>query len=424
MNTVGTPEEAVSVVRSGQRVFVHGAAMTPLPLVDALSSRAGELRDIEFLHIHTEGDAPYTRTEVHEYFSTRSLFIADNTREAVASGEADYVPMFLSDIPLAIRSGILPVDVALLQVSEPDRHGYCSLGASVDIALAAAQCAKVRIAIVNPQVPRTHGQGFLHEKTFDKAIVFSSPLISHEPTTPSERAQLIGRHIASLVEDGATLQLGIGEIPNAVVKELVGHKRLGLHTEMFSDGILELVESGALTGEEKRVMPGLLVTSFLLGSSALYRFVDDNPLVSMRECSFTNDPNLIRKNPKVTAINSALEVDLTGQVCADSIGYRQYSGVGGQLDFIRGAALSEGGKPIIALPSVTRDGSSRIVTTLKPGAAITTTRAHVRFVVTEWGIADLLGRTLRERAKLLIALAHPNHRESLEREAQKRGLFL
>lgn len=423
MNFVASPLEAVRLISSGERIFVHGAAMTPTPLLEALCARADELESVEIVQLHTEGPAPYTDPKYARSFRTRSLFVGANIRESIGTEMADYVPIFLSDVPRAIKQGILPIDTALIQVSPPDRHGYCSLGVSVDAAYAATLAAKKRIALVNRKAPRTHGDGVIHIDQLTAMCEVDTDLYAHDLVQPTEVEKAIGYHVASLVEDGATLQVGIGGIPNAVLAELTGHRRLGVHTEMCSDGVIDLVERGCITGEEKRVLPGKLVTSFALGSTRLYRFIDDNPLVVMRECSFTNDTATIRQNPKVTAINSAIEVDLTGQVVADSIGTRQYSGVGGQMDFIRGASLSEGGKPIIALPSVTSNGISRIVSTIREGAGVTTTRAHVGFVATEYGVADLFGRSLRERAKLLIALAHPEHRERLSAEAKRRKLL-
>ncbi len=415
-----SPEEAVACVRSGQRVFVHTAAATPKRLVAALAARAPELRDVEMIHLHTEGDAPYAAPELAGCFHTNSLFVGANMRGAVESGQADYIPVFLSEVPALFRRGVLPLDVAMVQVSPPDRHGFCSLGVSVDASLAAVQTAATVIAQINPRMPRTHGEGMIHVDHVDHAVAVDEPLHEHPVPELTEAERAIGRHCAELVEDGATLQLGIGAIPNAVLAALGGHKDLGLHSEMFSDGVIPLVESGVINGRLKRKHPGKLVGSFLMGTRRLYDFVDDNPQVMMLDCEYVNDTKVIRQNPKVTAINSAIEIDLTGQVCADSIGTRQYSGVGGQMDFIRGAALSEGGRPIIALPSVTGRGTSRITAFLQPGASVVTTRAHVHWVVTEHGAAYLYGRNLRQRAKALIAVAHPDHREGLEREARER----
>lgn len=414
-------EEAVKVIKSGQRVFIHGAAMTPVELVEALSARASDLRDVEIVHIHTEGPAGYIEPENLTSFRTNSCFIAHNLRKAVNQGRADYIPVFLSDIPRLFRTGGLPIDVALVQLSPPDRHGYCSLGTSVDVALAAIEKAPTIIALINPQVPRSHGEGLIHVSRVDQAVEISRPLFELDKGSPSPVEQAIGRHIAGLVEDGSTLQMGIGGIPNAVLAELIHHSKLGVHTEMFSDGVIDLVERGVVTGECKKVLPRRIVSAFVLGTRKVYDFLHDNPIVEMRDCSFTNDTSVIRQNPKVVAINSAIEVDLTGQVCADTIGYTQFSGVGGQMDFMRGAALSEGGKPIIAFGSLTPRGISKIVPHLKEGAGVTTTRAHVQYVVTEFGVAYLFGKNLRQRARALIDIAHPSVREDLERAAFTRS---
>jgi len=415
-----SPSEAVRAVKSGDRVFVHSVAAAPQQLVRALTGRAPELRGVEIVHLHTEGEAPYARPEYRESFHTRCLFIGANLREAVAAGTADYVPVFLSEVPALFRRGVLPLDVALVQVSPPDRHGFCSLGVSVDAARAAVQTAPLVVAQVNPNMPRTHGDGLIHADEIDFAVEVSDPLPEHPPHELSEAELAIGRHVAALVEDGATIQTGIGAIPDAVLAALGGHRDLGIHTEMFSDGLIPLVESGVVNGSRKRIHPGKIVAGFMMGTRRLYDFADDNPQVAMLDIAYVNDTAVIRRNPKVTAINSAVEVDITGQVCADSIGTRQYSGVGGQMDFIRGASLSEGGKPIIALPSVTSRGESRVVACLKPGAGVVTTRAHVHYVVTEFGVAELYGKSLRERARALVAVAHPAHRERIEREAHER----
>lgn len=351
-------------------------------------------------------------------FRVNALFVAPNVRDAVNEGRADFVPVFLSEVPALFRKGILPLDAALIQVSPPDKHGFCSLGVSVEACRAAVLSAKLVIAQVNRFMPRTHGDGLIHLSNLNAVVESDEPLPEHIPGTPGEVAAAIGRHCAELIEDGATLQMGIGDIPDAVLASLTSHKDLGVHSEMFSDGVVDLVERGVVTGRMKRVHPGKLTASFVLGSRRLYDFVDDNPQVALLDVGYVNDVSVIRRNPKVTAINSAIEVDLTGQVCADSIGDRIYSGVGGQMDFIRGASVSEGGKPIIALPSITRRGESRIVARLKPGAGVVTTRANVHWVVTEYGAANLYGKNLRQRARALIDIAHPDLRESLEREAR------
>jgi 4-hydroxybutyrate CoA-transferase len=420
MSRIVSTEEAVAVIKSGDRVFVHSVAAAPTRLLEALTARAAELRVVEIVSIHTEGAAPYAAPEHAKSFRVNALFVGANVRRAVEEGRADYLPVFLSEVPQLFRAGILPLDVALVQVSLPDRHGFCSLGVSVDVSRAAVQTARTVIAQVNPRMPRTHGDGIIHVDDIDYQVPVEAPIheVPAQQLTEVERA--IGRHCAELVDDGACLQLGIGAIPQATLAALGDHHRLGIHTEMLSYGIVDLVEKGVITGEAKRVHPGKIVAGFALGTRRLYDFLDDNPLVAMLDIAYVNDTAVIRRNPKVTAINSAIEVDLTGQVCADSIGDRQYSGVGGQMDFIRGAALSEGGKPIIALPSVTSSGESRIVSFLKPGAGVVTTRAHVHFVVTEHGIADLFGKNLRQRAAALIAVAHPAHRDALAAEARRR----
>lgn len=417
-----TAAEAVSVVRSHDRVFIHSVAATPRLLVEALVARAGELRGVEIVHMHTEGEAPYVRAEYAESFHHDAFFVGANVRAAVNEGRADYVPVFLSEVPGLFRKGHMPIDVAMVQVSPPDRHGFCSLGTSIDSTLAAVQTARTVIAQVNPQMPRTHGDGHVHISRFAAVVECNEPLHEHaiKPATTVELA--IAQHVASLVEDGGTLQMGIGGIPNAVLSALKDHRRLGVHTEMFSDGLIELIERGVVTNEEKTKYRHRTVAAFLNGTRRLYDFVDDNPSVFMLDIAYVNDTSVIRKLPKMTAINSALEVDLTGQIAADSIGHRQYSGIGGQMDFMRGASLSEGGKPIIALPSVTSKGGSRIVSMLQPGAGVVTTRGHAQYIVTEYGIAYLYGKNLRERARALIGIAHPDHREALQREAGERGL--
>ncbi len=411
--------EAASMVKSGDRIFFQGAAMTPNILIDAICDQYKELKNVEIISIHTEGDAKYARLPYSDSFKINSCFVGENIRNQANTSQGGYIPIFLSEIHLLFRQGILPLDVAIVQVSPPDKHGFCSLGVSVDIALPAIQTAKKVIAQINPSVPRTHGDGIIHIKNIDCAIEINAPIHTHNITPISEVEQQIGKHVAALIEDGATLQMGIGNIPNAVLNNLNNHQRLGIHTEMFSDGILPLIEKGIITGEDKEIKTGKIVTCFAVGSQKLYDFVDDNPIVHFKEAGYTNDTAIIRQNPKVTAINSAIEIDLTGQICADTIGNRQYSGVGGQMDFIRGASLSKGGKPIFAMPSVTSKGISKITPYLKQGAGITTTRAHVHYVATEYGVVNLFGKNLKERAKALISIAHPMHRENLEREVYK-----
>lgn len=415
-NTV-SPSEAVADIVSHQNIFVHSIAATPFTLIEALIQRAPELQNVTLHHLHVEGDAPYARPEYAQSFRVNNLFTGANTRHAVQEGRADYVPVFLSEIPYLFEARIIPLDVAFLQVSPPDKHGFCSLGTSVDASMAAAKAAKKVIVEINPQMPRVHGDGFLHVSEFDKIIETNHALPAHAPRQPNAIETKIGQFVATLVEDRSTLQMGIGAIPDAALAAMTHHKDLGIHTEMFSDGLLPLVEKGVITNKYKVKHRGKIVSSFVVGSQKLYDFVNDNPQVRLLACDYVNDTAVIRQNPQVIAINSAIEVDLTGQVCADSIGTKIYSGVGGQMDFMRGASLSKGGKPIIALPSVTSKGISRISTTLKTGAGVVTTRAHVQYVVTEYGIANLYGQNLRTRAKRLIKIAHPDHRERLEKEA-------
>lgn len=417
-------EDAVGHIKSGHRVFIQGAAMTPNTLINALCQRHNELDEVELMHMHTEGIAPYAVEPCSKSFKINSCFVGGNVRNAINNGNGDYIPIFLSEIHWLFRRNILPLDVALIQVSLPDKHGFCSLGTSIDITIPALECAKIVIAQINSKVPRTHGDGIIHISKIDYAVLVDEPIHESKIPEPSIIEQNIGKHVAGLVEDGATLQMGIGGIPNVVLSNLTNHKGLGIHTEMFSDGILKLVESGVITGENKKVKTGKIVSCFAVGSQKLYDFIDDNPLVHFKEAAYTNDTAIIRKNPKVTAINSAIEIDITGQICADTIGKYQYSGVGGQMDFIRGASLSEGGKPIIAMPSVTNKGMSKIVPFLKEGAGITTTRAHVHYIATEYGVVDLFGKNLKERAKALISIAHPDFREELERSTFDRFKML
>jgi len=414
-----TAEEAVKAIMPGHRVFVHGGAATPHFLLKKLAERSSELWNVEIVSISLQGDAIIADKKYKDSFRVNSLFVSQNVRAAVNEGRGDYVPIFLSEIPLLFRRNILPLDVAIVQVSPPDKHGFCSLGVSVDVAASAVKTAKHVIAQVNPRMPRTLGDGVFKIDDFD-SIVYAEQELPVVLSSDSEISQRIGNHCAELIEDGATLQIGNGSLPDAVLNSLTNHKELGVHTEMFSDGLLPLIEKGIITNQHKKKHRGKIVTSFLLGSRKLYDFVDDNPSVVALSIDYVNDTSVIRTNPKVTAINSAIEVDVTGQVCSDSIGTYHYSGVGGQMDFMRGAALSEGGKPIIALPSVTFTGISRISSFLKEGAGVVTTRAHAHYIVTEYGIAYLYGKNMRQRAKALIEIAHPNHREGLERAAFER----
>jgi acyl-CoA hydrolase len=407
---------AVQQVKSGNRVFIHGSAATPVTLVKALQERHGELKDVELVSITNLGNIEFDNPAYRKSFFFNSLFVSANTRAVVNSHEGDYVPIFLSEIPLLFRRNILPIDVALVQVSPPDLHGFCSLGTSVDIARAAVDTAKMIIAQVNPRMPRTHGDGFLHVSKIDKLVWNESELPEVDYSTKTTDAiRQIGKNIASLIDDEATLQMGIGSIPDQVLQNLHGHRHLGIHTEMLSDGIIPLIEKGVIDNSRKKLNTGRSVTGFMAGTRKLYDFVHDNPQMRVMDIAYVNDTSVIRRNPKATAINSAIEIDITGQVCADSIGTYQYSGIGGQMDFIRGASLSEGGKPIIALPSVTSKGESRIVPFLKPGAGVVTTRGHVHWVVTEHGMVNLFGKNMKQRGQALISIAHPAHRESLER---------
>lgn len=416
-----TGEEAVSIIKPGQRVFIHGGAATPHFLLKKLAERASTLWNVEIVSISLQGDVIIADKKYKDNFRINSLFVSQNVRQAVNEGRGDYVPVFLSEIPILFRRGMLPIDVAIVHVSPPDKHGYCSLGTSVDIAGTAVKTAKYVIAQVNPRMPRTLGDGLIHVNTFYGMVKVEEEL--SEVTSEhwdEEIPRRIGVYCADLVENGATIQTGIGSVPDAVLASLKNHRELGVHTEMFSDGLIPLIENGVVTNEHKRKHRGKTVTSFLLGTRKLYDFVDDNPSVLALNIDYVNDTAVIRTNPKVTAINSAIEVDITGQVCSDSIGTYHYSGVGGQMDFVRGASLSEGGKPIIALPSVTKKGESRISAFLRQGAGVVTTRAHAHYIVTEYGTAYLYGKNMRQRAKALIDIAHPNHREKLEREAFER----
>lgn len=411
---------AVRCVRRGQRVFVGSGAAEPQALVAALVDRRGELADNEILHILTLGIAPYIEARLKDTFRHNAFFIGPNVREAVEQGRADYTPVFLSEIPRLFRSGRIPLDVALIQVAPPDPHGFCSLGVSVDVVKAAAESAGVVVAEVNPRMPRTLGDSFLHVSRISALVENSSPLLESVPAEPDDVAMEIGEHVARLVDHGSTIQVGIGAIPNAVLRCLGRKKELGVHTEMFSDGIIDLIEAGVVTGARKTLLPGKVVSSFCMGSRRLYEYVDNNPAFEFRPVEFTNDPVTISQNRKMVAINSAIEVDLTGQVCSDSIGGHFFSGIGGQVDFIRGAARSEGGKPVIVLRSTARGGTvSRIVPHLREGAGVVTTRGDVHYVVTEYGIADLWGKSVRERAMALISVAHPKFRAGLLEEAKR-----
>ena len=409
-------DEALACVKPGMRVFVHGAAATPTPLLEALVRRR-DLADVTLYHLHTTGPAPFVDAEHEGRFYSVSLFAGAPVRGAINEGRADFVPVFLSDIPRLFLDGAIPLDVALLQLSPPDRHGYCTLGTSVDAALAAAASARHVVAEINERMPRTHGNTLLHVSRLTAFTRTDRPLHVAPPRPSTAAEDAIGEHAARLVPDGATLQMGIGAIPDAVLRRLFDKHDLGIHTEMFSDGVVDLAEAGVITNRRKHLHPGRMITSFVLGTARLYDFVHDNPFVEFHPCDHTNDTARIRKNDQVVAINSALEIDLSGQVCADSIGFRIYSGIGGQMDFIRGSALSRGGRPIIALPSTASGGTvSRIVPALKPGSGVVTTRGHVHWVVTEYGAVNLAGLSLRQRAEALISIAHPDVRGELRRE--------
>ncbi len=414
-------EKALSLIQSGMRVFVQGSAQTPLYLLHALAKQSDRLRNVELVFITVQGDIVVDQPQFKDHFLINSLFVSDSIRKAVNDGSADFIPAFLSDIPDFFNKGILPIDVALIQVSPPDQHGYCSLGVSVDIARSAVNTARFVIAQVNPNVPRTHGDSFVHVSHFTHLVYQEAalPQINYGAEV-GEAEKKIGHYIAGLIDDGSTLQLGIGTIPDAVLSALHQHKNLGVHTEMCSDGIIQLIEKDVINNARKKIHPNKTVTGFAIGTKKLYDYVNDNPAFAFLDIDYVNDPNVIRRNPKVVAINSAIEVDLTGQVCADSIGTFQYSGIGGQMDFMRGAALSEGGKPIIALTSRTKKGINRIVPFLKEGAGVVTTRGHVHYIVTEYGIAYLYGKNLRQRAKALIDIAHPDDREMLEKSCFER----
>jgi acyl-CoA hydrolase len=420
-----TPDEALARVKSGMRVFVHGAAATPTPLLDALAARR-DLQDVTLYHMHTNGPAPFAEPEHQGRFLSISLFTGQPLRAAVNEGRADFMPIFLSDIPCLFSSRKVQLDVALLHLSPPDRHGFCTLGTSVDTALAASQSARYVVAEINDQMPRTHGNTIVPFSRIDAFIHTNRPLYAADPTPPTPTDDAIGAHVAALVPDGATLQMGIGAIPDAALRRLFDKHDLGVHTEMLSDGVIDLVKAGVITNRLKAIHPGRTVTSFIFGSKRLYDWVNDNPLVEFHPCDRTNDTSLIRRNDRVVAINSAVEVDLSGQVSADSMGFKIYSGIGGQMDFIRGAALSREGKPVLAIPSTAAGGKiSRIVMSLKTGAGVVTTRGHVHWIVTEYGAVNLFGKCLRERADLLISIAHPDFRAQLRREyAQVRHVVL
>ena len=417
-----TAAEAVKVIKSGDHIHLSSVASAPQCLIKAMCDRgrAGELKDVHIHHLHTEGPAPYSEPEFEGVLQLDSFFVGGNVRKTTQAGYADYIPVFLSETQKLYRSGAVPCNVAMIQVSRPDKHGFVSLGTSVDATLAAVECADTVIAVVNKYVPRAFGDAMIPMSKIDLFVEDDQPLEEAHFSEPNEVEVAIGKHCAALIEDGATLQMGIGAIPNAVLAQLGGHKNLGIHTEMFADGVLPLVRAGVINGEAKNIDKGKMVSTFLMGSNDVYNFIDDNPAVLMKDVGYTNDPYIIAKNDKVTAINSALQVDLTGQVCADSLGRKFYSGVGGQVDFVYGASLSKGGKAIIAMPSITNKGVSKICDTLLPGAGVVTTRNHMHWFVTENGAVDLYGKSLQERARLLISVAHPSAQEELDRAAFER----
>ncbi len=417
-----TAEEAVKVIKNGDHIHLSSVASAPQCLIKAMCERgrAGELKDVRIHHLHTEGPAPYSEAEFEGIFQLDSFFVGCNVRKTTQAGYADYIPIFLSETQKLYRSGVLPCDVAMIQVSEPDAHGYVSLGTSVDATLAAVEKAKTVIAVVNKYVPRAFGDAMIPSSLIDLFVKDDQPLEEAHFTQPNEIETAIGKNCAALIEDGACLQMGIGAIPNAVLAQLGGHKHLGIHTEMFADGVLPLVESGVIDGMNKAVDKGKMVSTFLMGSQKVYDFIDNNPMVLMMDVGYTNDPFIIAQQPKMTAINSALQIDLTGQICADSLGTKFYSGVGGQIDFIYGASRAEGGKAIIAMPSVTNKGISKIAPTLTSGAGVVTTRNHIHWFVTEYGAVNLYGKSMQERARLLISVAHPDHQEELDRAAFER----
>lgn len=414
ISNIMTAQEAAKLIKSGDRVLIQGGAATPQALTKAMVERASELRGVEIVHLHTEGECGYTKPEFRESFHTNAFFIGGNIRKMIGD-TADYIPIFLSDIPSLFRQGYMNLDVVLVNVSPPDQHGFCSLGVSVDIVLAAVEQGKTIIAQINPRMPRTFGDAQVHLRNFTACVEVVEEIYEMKFVAPSEEEKAIGKNIAEIIDDGATLQMGIGGIPNAVLTYLTSHKNLGVHTEMFSEGLVDLVEKGVVNGSQKKTNPYKIVSGFAMGTRRLYDFMDNNPEIEMRDIAYVNDTSIIRQNPKATAINSAIEIDITGQVCADSIGTRMFSGVGGQMDFMRGAALSPGGKPIIAITSTTLKGVSKIVPMLKQGAGVVTTRAHARFVATEFGVAELFGKNLKQRSQSLRDIAHPDHREELDK---------
>lgn len=409
--------DALKVVKNNDYLFIHSSPMSPNILIDALVERHTELKGVEIIQIITSDDGKYSLPKFKNSFKVRSLFTYANVRKAVNTEQGSYTPIFLSQMPKLFEEKYLKVDIALIQVAPPDQHGYCSMGVSIDTSKAAIDAAKIVIAQINPKVPRVFGDGYIHINDIDYAVEHECDLKEFPAAPPSEKDTLIGEYIAELIEDGSNLQIGIGALPNAVLNNLNNHKNLGIHTELFTDGVLPLIKNGIINGKNKNIDKEKIVGTFLFGSKKLYDFVDNNPKVWLKPSSYTNNPCIISQNEKAVAINSAIEIDLTGQICSDTIGKYQFSGVGGQLDFTLGTAMSKGGKPIFGLSSTTKKGISKIVSKLKEGASVTTTRAHVHWVVTEYGAVNLFGKSNKERAKALISIAHPNHRERLEKEA-------
>jgi len=419
---VTTADEALSAIQSGNRLYVGGGSGVPITLVNGLVRQADHLRDVEIIHILTFADAPYVKPEYSNSFRHNALFIGPNVREAVNAGRADYTPIFLSEVPGLFKKNILPLDVALVSLSSPDEHGFCSFGVEVGSTKPAAESARIIIAEINRQMPRTLGDSFIHVSHLDHIVEVDYPIPEAVQGGSSELHLTIGAHIAEMIPDGATLQMGIGSIPDAVLKNLGGHRDLGIHTELFSDGVIDMFEQGVITCAKKTFHPGKIVSGFLFGSRRLYDFTHNNPIIEMHPTDYVNDPFNIAKNDKMVAINSAIQIDLTGQICADSIGTKLYSGVGGQVDFIRGAARSKGGLPIVAFLSTAKHNEiSRIVPTLTIGAGVVTTRNDVHYVVTEYGVASLYGKTVRGRAQALIGIAHPKFRDELSRQAREIG---
>ncbi|MEC4112528.1 acetyl-CoA hydrolase/transferase C-terminal domain-containing protein [Myroides pelagicus] len=411
-----TAVQAAKLIKSNDRIYVHSVASTPNHLIDAIVERADELSNVEFCHIHTLGKAPYAGPKFKDSFKVNSFFIGGNVRHTIKAGNGTYTPVFLSELPKLFRENLVALDVVLLQVSTPDANGFCSLGPSVVAEPAAIANAKLVIAQVNKYLPRTFGDATIHSSHIDVMVEYDTPILTEYSATISDAEDKIGAYIAEMIEDGSTLQMGIGSIPEAVLQKLKNHKYLGLHTEMFADGVIDLIEAGALDCSRQKTTNNKAMSTFCVGTEKLYNYINDNPFFVFKECSHTNDPFIIRQNPNVVAINSAVEIDVTGQICADSIGHRLYSGVGGQVDFMRGATMSKGGKAIIALSATTKKGKNKIVPALKAGAGVVTSRAHAQFVVTEFGVADLRGKSIDQRVQALANIAHPNFREDIVKE--------